>query len=519
MSRTRKAAISILLCLLLTIAAGIAYIPESQACSKPDSSAAGKGNGLTGEYYDKIDFKDLKITRTDNTINFNWGKSSPHPQIASDTFSVRWTGKLEPKYSEKYTFHTYSDDGVKLWIGDHLIINKWKDQSVTEHSGKIQLEAGKKYEIKLEYYENKVDSVIKLFWSSKSQRKEIIPGKYLYSPGITSKAPSPSKLDLTSYFNEDGFSYDSKRRDGDYDGHDYTYSANLVVSEILYENIPYTLGPMKNGTDNSISCDGQTLTLEKKKYSSLRLLGSATNGDKTGVFRINYKDGTHTDLKVTFKDWCTSDISGQKIVQAMQHRHSSTGDQTIKNYIFAYYLSPDAGKEVKSITLPDKKDIHILALSLVPKESSLSRPGSGTGLKGEYFDSKDFTKLKLVRTDKTVNFNWDTGSPDPSVGRDTFSVRWSGFIEPLFDETYTFHTVTDDGVRLWINNKPVIDHWNNQSATEYSGKITLTAGKKYSIKMEYYEEGGDAVAKLLWSSPSQAKTVISVGQLYLAASD
>ncbi len=141
-------------------------------------------------------------------------------------------------------------------------------------------------------------------------------------------------------------------------------------------------------------------------------------------------------------------------------------------------------------------------------------PGTGTGLLGEYYDNMNFTNLKLTRTDATVNFDWGSGSPDPSIGSDTFSVRWTGQVEPLYSETYTFYTVTDDGVRLWVNNQLIIDKWVDQSSTEWSGTISLSAGQKYDIKMEYYENGGGALAKLLWSSSRQPKQVIPASQLY-----
>src|SRR5688572_15539530 len=72
----------------------------------------------------------------------------------------------------------------------------------------------------------------------------------------------------------------------------------------------------------------------------------------------------------------------------------------------------------------------------------------GIGLRGEYFDNRDFTAPKLTRVDPTINFNWGTGSPDPTVGADTFSVRWTGRVSPRYSETYRFYTTSDDGVRL-----------------------------------------------------------------------
>lgn len=138
---------------------------------------------------------------------------------------------------------------------------------------------------------------------------------------------------------------------------------------------------------------------------------------------------------------------------------------------------------------------------------------TGPGLKGEYFDNADLTNLKLTRTDATVNFDWGTGSPAPSIGVDTFSARWTGQVQPLYSQTYTFYTVSDDGVRLWVNNQLIINNWTDHAPTENSATITLTAGQKYDIRMEFYENGGGAVAKLLWSSPSQVKQAIPQSQL------
>src|SRR6185295_1420017 len=126
--------------------------------------------------------------------------------------------------------------------------------------------------------------------------------------------------------------------------------------------------------------------------------------------------------------------------------------------------------------------------------------GNGTGLSGQYFDNMDFTAPKLTRIDATVNFDWGSGSPDASIGVDTFSVRWTGQIQPKFSETYTFYTNSVDGIRLSINGQQIINNWTDHAPTEDIGTITLSAGQKYDIQLEFYENGGGAVAKLLWSS-------------------
>jgi alpha-mannosidase len=192
------------------------------------------------------------------------------------------------------------------------------------------------------------------------------------TPGGATATPTPTPLqvNLSSYYNQDGFSYDTARNNGAYDpnGTNPTacYSADLLTSNPTFESVSYTLGPKTDGSNNEIKGTGQTITLTQGQYSTVRFLGSATNQDKTGTFRINYTDSTYTDVSVTEKDWCTSSTTGEKVVQTMAHRHQATADQTLNTYVFAYYLTPTAGKTVASLVLPNNVDIHVLAITLVP---------------------------------------------------------------------------------------------------------------------------------------------------------
>lgn len=143
----------------------------------------------------------------------------------------------------------------------------------------------------------------------------------------------------------------------------------------------------------------------------------------------------------------------------------------------------------------------------------------GTGLTAKYYDSMDFTYLKTARTDTTVNFCWGDAIPSGTgiTNKDTFSVRWTGLVMPQYTEEYTFYTNVNDGVRLWLNDKLIIDQWGDRtSAQEFSGKLNLVAGAFYDIRMDYYENTGNASAVLSWSSASQSTQVIPQDRLYTA---
>jgi hypothetical protein len=136
------------------------------------------------------------------------------------------------------------------------------------------------------------------------------------------------------------------------------------------------------------------------------------------------------------------------------------------------------------------------------------------GLTGEYFDAVDLTVPKLTRVDPLVDFDWGTGSPDPSMGGDTFSVRWTGWLQPRYTETYQIRTTTDDGVRVWLDGQLVIDHWVSQAPTEWTANLALVADQLYEVRMEYFDNTGGAQARLRWSSPSQALEVIPQSRLW-----
>jgi len=135
------------------------------------------------------------------------------------------------------------------------------------------------------------------------------------------------------------------------------------------------------------------------------------------------------------------------------------------------------------------------------------------GLTGDYFAGITLTGPAHTRTDSSVNFNWGSGFGDPNVGADLFSVRWTGRITPPFSERYRFYANTDDGAWLWVNNVKLVDNWTDHGPTETSGTITLTAGVRYDITMDYYGKAGGALVQLLWSSPSLPKQILPAERL------
>lgn len=282
------------------------------------------GNGLLGTYFTHDNFSGTTKQRIDPDINFDWERTEPIAGISPEYYSARWDGQIYIPATGTYTFYTTTDDGVRLWIDGKNIIDKWQDQSATEHKGEITLTGGRNYTIRMDYYNAPWVGSAHLAWEGPGFSKQIVPQSVLY--------------------------------------------ANTQII--------------------------------------------------------------------------------------------------------------------------------------------------GDGLRGTYFDNLTLTGFHKERIDPEINFDWGTNAPLTGIDSDTFSVRWTGYIMPEFSEEYTFSTITDDGVRLWVNNKLIIDKWLDQSATEHQGTIPLQAGIKYPITLEYYENGWDAYAKLQWESPSQSIHIIPQERLF-----
>jgi hypothetical protein len=140
--------------------------------------------------------------------------------------------------------------------------------------------------------------------------------------------------------------------------------------------------------------------------------------------------------------------------------------------------------------------------------SSTSLSTGPTGLRGDYYDGVSLGTFVTTRTDPSVNFSW-SGSPAANVPADNFSVRWTGAIVAPVTGMYTFSTVSDDGVWLWVGNQLLINNWTDHPpTTNTSVGVWLQGGQSYALKLEYYDRSDGAVIQLLWTYPGQGMQVI-----------
>jgi alpha-glucosidase (family GH31 glycosyl hydrolase) len=139
----------------------------------------------------------------------------------------------------------------------------------------------------------------------------------------------------------------------------------------------------------------------------------------------------------------------------------------------------------------------------------LHTPDGHLGLQGEYFANANLDgKPVFTKADATVDFDWKAGSPGSGIPKENFSIRWTGKLGPVPESgTYQVAVDMDDGCRLFVDGKNVIDDWRGHAEITDSVPVEMEAGKTYDIRLEYLQLGYDDVCRFQWVLPSQIKPI------------
>ncbi len=141
--------------------------------------------------------------------------------------------------------------------------------------------------------------------------------------------------------------------------------------------------------------------------------------------------------------------------------------------------------------------------------------GTGTGLTGDYYNGRDFEEYLFSRIDPLIDFKFEYGDPvDIRMGYENYSIRWTGYLEPLTSGKHTLYFVVDDGARIWIDNELVIDQWIDQATTGLSYIVHLNEGNRYPLRIEYFDGKIGGNARLLWQAEGIPLERIPSSQLY-----
>lgn len=147
-----------------------------------------------------------------------------------------------------------------------------------------------------------------------------------------------------------------------------------------------------------------------------------------------------------------------------------------------------------------------------PSDTPIKAPTYKAGFVGQYFVGQTFNEFTLMRQDSVIDFNWGSANaPAPGMPTNQYSVRWVGVFKPPHSDgvqQYRFTTRTDDGVRLFLDNQLIIDQWKDQGPTSYSHVADVSAEQGLPLVMEYYENGGGAVAILTITDVASGEVIL-----------
>jgi alpha-L-fucosidase len=152
--------------------------------------------------------REVVLERVDAGIDFDWVRNAPGEPIREDDFTATWTGYLEPHASGVYTFEVEADDGARVWIDDELVLDRWSADA-PGGAGAVDLTAGRRHELRVEYHEGKQNARVRLFWSGTDLPRQVVPGDRLSTtrdgpPGDGLKAEYRSLRRHLVYTQKDG---------------------------------------------------------------------------------------------------------------------------------------------------------------------------------------------------------------------------------------------------------------------------------------------------------------------------
>jgi beta-glucosidase len=176
-------------------------------------------------------------------------------------------------------------------------------------------------------------------------------------------------------------------------------------------------------------------------------------------------------------------------------------------------ITPLAG--IKNAVSKDTKVVYALGSTLAGEPvapvpaSALTLNGTDPGLKAEYFNNQELRgPATTVRTDARIDFDWGRYNPTPELSGNNFSVRWTGKLTAPESGNYTLGFTADDGARLYIDGKLLVEAWANNPTKTVTREIALEAGRSYDLRMEYFQYQRENIAKLVWSYPRMTERLM-----------
>jgi hypothetical protein len=389
-----------------------------------------------GEYYNNKELSGAPVlVRDDGGIDFYWGFGPPGDNlVAQDNFSVRWTRNVNFE-GGTYKFYTATDDGVRVWVDDQLLMDRWYEQATQTHEASISLIQGW-HHVKVEYFELGGVAEARVWW----ERTVVLNpanwrGEYYANTGL---AGSPSFV----------------RDDGNFINFDWGFGAPGGALQPDGFSVRWTRG----------------LAFEPGDYH----------------FYVSTDDGVKlwVDDHLLINEWYDQPASTRKASINL-----GEGWHQLK---MEYY---ENGAIASAKLWWERVEPRVQAQAAAPQPVEQF---PSLHWRGEYYSNTSFSGAPLyVRDDgPSISFDWKFGGPEGGLANDNFSVRWTRSME-FKGGRYRFTVTTDDGAKLWVDDQLLISEWRVQSARTYTAEVNLSPGWHH-VKLEYYEAGGVSEISLSW---------------------
>ena len=477
------------------------------------------------------------LSRHDQDINFYWGNGSPGKRVPADNFSARWTRNAWFD-DGTYRFTARSDDGLRVWVGETLVIDAWYDQQANPIIRDLHISHGV-YPMRVEYYEHSGGALIQVSWQ-RLQGEQSWLGEYYANKNLAGK-PALIRTDAAINF---AWEWDSPHPDIPQDRFSVRWTRILGFPAGTYRFHAAADDGIRIWVDDRIVVDAwYTQSLPNDHWGDLVLdeqphqvkveyfedgggarihvwwehLGGFTawkgeNYDNRNMYwppvmirddaEINFDWGTAPPVEWMPDDNFSVVWSRETTFDPGYYRIAVQSDDGVRvwldgrlmidkwhdmnyelNYVDGTYLNGTHRFKVEYFEQNGNARIHFWV--------------SPTPWKAEYFANPDLTgEPASVQLHEKLDFDWGYGAPAPGLPADNFSIRWTTS-QQFRAGQYAFDVISDDGVRLYVDGTLVLDNWQPayaaRSVTRY-----LTAGE-HEIVLEYFERTGVALAKLNWT--------------------
>jgi uncharacterized repeat protein (TIGR03806 family) len=496
----------------VTVSASDGFLSASVSFTWGTTAPVAATNGLRAEYYSGLEpgVGIPLLVRTDANVDFDWGSGSPAPSMPIDYFSARWTGTLTAPYSEVYTFWVPSDNGVRLWINNVQVLNKWTPSDIAGwHTFDLALTGNQAVPIKLEYSELYGGANITLYWYSASQAWEAINTSRFRTASAVNQAPVVTNPGTQTALRGRTAWLTLQATDPDFNP--LTWSATGLPSGL-------SINPSTGVISGTVSLSAASSNSVNVSVSDGSLSASInfiwnTNAPPANAAPVAYDPGNQTSIRgsiVTMSPMAT-DPDGDVLTWSANQLPAGLSINASTGLISGTVLTTAATSYGATLTVRDPAG---LTASVSFTWNTTAPPLHG--LRAEFFDGMvpGAAAPILVRTDATIDFDWGGGSPAPGIPVDYFSARWTGSLTAPFTETYTIYVPSDNGVRVWLNNQLILDKWSPADISGWHNfTIPLVANQAIPIKVEYAELYGGANISIYWYSNSQPWEAINTNRL------